>query len=82
MADDYYNEVIMSPAYKILGMSVQPHVLAIGTLLATGAGVYLGTGKNEDQNKAESKEPVKPEESEVDVEKLLNQFLESDTEKK
>ena len=81
MPDDYYNEVIMSPL-RLLGMSVQPHVLAIGTLLATGAGVYLGTGKNEDQNKAESKEPVKQEESEVDVEKLLNQFLESDTEKK
>lgn len=73
----------MSPAYKIMGMSVQPHVLAIGTLMATGAGVYFGLGSNEGEKNSEAKEPVKQEESgDVDVEKLLGQFLETDAENK
>lgn len=75
----------MSPAYKIFGVSVKPHILAIGTLAATGAGVYFGLGKNEGKDNSAgnaSASVQKDESSDIDVEKLLGQFLESDTEKK
>lgn len=69
----------MSPAYKILGMSVKPHILAIGTLAATGAGVYYGlAGSNDKQKPAVTNDSTNDSE-EINVEKLLTEFLDKDS---
>lgn len=71
--------IVMSPAYRILGMSVKPHILAIGTLAATGAGVYFGLGSSGDEQKPMEKagDGAKGGE-EFNVENMLKEFLETD----
>lgn len=69
----------MSPAYKIFGMSVKPHILAIGTLAATGAGVYLGLGSNGQQEKAPVASDSAKDDEEINVEKMLQELLAKDS---
>ncbi|QLL30813.1 hypothetical protein HG536_0A06280 [Torulaspora globosa] len=69
----------MSPAYKILGMSVKPHILAIGTLAATGAGVYFGLGSNGQQEKGPVASDSVRDGEEINVEEVLKEFLGKDS---
>ncbi|QLQ78376.1 hypothetical protein HG537_0A06230 [Torulaspora globosa] len=69
----------MSPAYKIFGVSVKPHLLAIGTLAATGAGVYLGLGSNGQQEKAPVASDSATDSEDLNVEKMLKEFLAGDS---
>ncbi|SCW02737.1 LAFE_0F13168g1_1 [Lachancea fermentati] len=71
----------MGAAYKILGMNVKPHVLAIATIGATIGGAAFAMSGSKTENEAQK--PVKKEAAskgeDLDVEKLLDQFLKEET---
>lgn len=69
----------MGHAYKILGKTVQPHILALATIATTvGAATFAMGGSKAENETKKSDSPVAPAASsgeELDVEKLLDDFL-------
>lgn len=78
----------MGQAYKIFGMAVKPHYLAIATLLGTfgGAAYFTGGGSSIDNsNKIAIDEKVNQTDvssENIDVEKLLDNLLKDSNEEK
>lgn len=83
----------MGAAYNILGKSVQPHWLAIGTIATVVGGVNLNSilssvgaapapAATPAPAAAAPAAPAAPASGEFDVEKAINDFLASTEEKK
>ncbi|ODV84802.1 hypothetical protein CANARDRAFT_176629 [[Candida] arabinofermentans NRRL YB-2248] len=71
----------MASGYVILGKTIPSHWLAIGTILGVVGGVTIPKALNGPAPVAATPAPAKTEESEFDVEKLLNDFLATDEKK-
>ncbi|CDO94610.1 unnamed protein product [Kluyveromyces dobzhanskii CBS 2104] len=70
----------MGSAYKILGKTVQPHVLAIATLVSVfGASAYAMSGPKQAKPAATPAAPAAGGADELDVEKLLGDFLKEES---
>lgn len=64
--------------YRLFGKAVQPHTLAIATILGVAAGVTLlrmGPKNNKRPEITETKLPTKDAKDDVNVEKFLEDFL-------
>ncbi|SCU88562.1 LAFA_0E13410g1_1 [Lachancea sp. 'fantastica'] len=71
----------MGAAYTILGRTVQPHVLALATILGTvGGATYKLSGSSKTPETASNSSPAiassgSQESGEMDIEKLLDNYL-------
>ncbi|SCV02746.1 LAMI_0H02608g1_1 [Lachancea mirantina] len=69
----------MGAAYHILGRTVQPHTLAIATIAATvGGAVYSMTGSKPEKTQetsVDSSQKTTQSEPDIDIEKLVDQFI-------
>ncbi|SCU94221.1 LADA_0G07294g1_1 [Lachancea dasiensis] len=69
----------MGAAYTIFGRTVQPHILALATIVGTvGGATYkmMGSSGSETSTKAVGETPSKAQDSgDLDVEKLLDNYL-------
>lgn len=71
----------MGNAYKILGKTIQPHILAISTLIAvSGTTVFLTSGSKVDIPTTDTKasENTSTKEDNIDIENLLKEYLKDD----
>lgn len=74
-------------AYRLFGKTVQPHTLAIATILGVAAGVTLlrmGPKDNKRPESIQTKLPTADAKDDVNVEKFIEDFLKDNdsTEKK